>query len=438
MRRWFALMLGAALLVAGVGAAPASADTIAGGADAASATSIAPGIHTDTFERGSSTGEEPAAGLTKFYKIRLEQGEQLRVSAAIRKPRQGPKGADGMVGLRLTMLTADGRRCGEQEADGTAMNNDVSATLTVTLAPPAVSSLVTEPCLKQAGEVVLALTRYGDMLRKQPMAVDVVALVAPAVDAKTWPAPVPKAVGLDVPTLTSTPVERAGGSSYAEATAVEDGRYLGSIKPGQSVVYKVHLDYGQRVGYRIDPVRNPFTGSVELLSELHNPAWEILDVSVSKKAAGLKDAVNLDHVGQESIGASSPVPVRFRNREVELPPQSGYWLPGDYYIVMYLDVPRQQTNVALLYRLSVQRFGATEPGPPLVRDEQGQTPESASPSGSAGPSASGSPTITAASPPPTDSPDGVRLPGWLTAAGVVALLGVVGVVIAAVRRKDPT
>lgn len=157
--------------------------------------------------------------------------------------------------------------------------------------------------------------------------------------------------------LTGESVRRAGGSGFASAATVGQGLWSSDIKPGQSLFYKVPLDWGRQL-YATAELGDSSSGdrnvSSALAVALYNPARGLVD-DASTGYQGRRRAVELDPLP----------PVAYENRYAIPDGTSNVRFAGAYYLVVHLaaEVAEKYGEGPLGLTLSVQVEGTAQPGP---------------------------------------------------------------------------
>lgn len=254
-----------------------------------------------------------------------------------------------------------------------------------------------------------------------------------------------------VPPNTSGSAERVvGGQSFDDATPLKSGKYSASAVPGEVQLFKVPLEWGQRVSARITfdaPSRDVLdrigafdqvTGRGSL--ELFSPMRGSMDVYYD-------DVSDADSVFDESptrLATMSPS-VRYLNRESQWDNKA--YVPGDYYLVVRLEDLDTKLSPVLSYTLDLEVQGEASGSPEYAEDASYSGPmsdgetndddgaEATDESGDGGQAEGGDTSETAAS---SDDGDGLSPETMMAAAAGVA--GVACVVLGAVllRRRKPT
>ncbi|WP_371095842.1 hypothetical protein [Streptomyces sanglieri] len=130
---------------------------------------------------------------------------------------------------------------------------------------------------------------------------------------------------------TTAPQKRSGGTSYYDATGLETGEWKeeGGIKPGQTLFYRVPVDWGQQVFATATLSNNnasdEYIGSALALS-LDNPAHGHVDSATPLSYSGKPTSVSLDPLP----------PVKYENRYDSTSSVSAMRFAGWYYLSVTL------------------------------------------------------------------------------------------------------
>ncbi|MFE7128316.1 hypothetical protein [Streptomyces sp. NPDC057617] len=157
-----------------------------------------------------------------------------------------------------------------------------------------------------------------------------------------WPSASPAPAG-------GTPRAREGGTGFNDAEVLADGAWTASVEPGETLFYKVPVDWGQQLfataGLGTSPGRGFVSGALAM--SLYNPARGLVD-----------SAGSMAYSGKEKTTALDPLPpVAYENRfgsragdkemrfagwyylKVSLNPQLGEEFgPGPYGLTMRVDI----------------------------------------------------------------------------------------------------
>lgn len=227
-----------------------------------------------------------------------------------------------------------------------------------------------------------------------------------------------------------------GGSGFSNAADIEPGSFADSVAFGETVLYRTHLDYGQklRVTATVPSSRRVALDKYDLWIarlKVYTPS-RVSTAMAQQKTTGDQPSIPFTVAGPE---------VRVNNDELALPLSQDYDNPdastastaGDYYVALQLQ-PQGDTlkGVDVGVRLDVAVDGKTTGAPQSASSPPSSTaaPSTAAPSTEPSTAAS-----TAPGSPPSDSgpSTGTTL---LVGVGIGLLLAVgAGVAVAVVRRR---
>ncbi|MGW1554835.1 hypothetical protein, partial [Streptomyces sp. NPDC002346] len=176
---------------------------------------------------------------------------------------------------------------------------------------------------------------------------------APTEAPEDWPSASP------TPPTQAKKEERPGGTSYYDATSLETGTWRDGIEPGQTLFYRVPVDWGQQIFATVD-LGNSVGGSDEyvgnaLALSLDNPAHGHVD-----------DASPLSYSGRPTSVSLDPLPpVAYENRFTFSAGESAMRFAGWYYLSVSLspEVAKAYGNKAIPMTLKVQVENAAETSP---------------------------------------------------------------------------
>ncbi|MFF0221675.1 hypothetical protein [Streptomyces sp. NPDC004629] len=128
--------------------------------------------------------------------------------------------------------------------------------------------------------------------------------------------------------VTGEPRRRAGGAGFATARALGQGVWQTDVKPGQTLFYKVPVDWGQQVH-----------ATAELGSSSGSGGYVsgALDLALHNPVRGYVDDAALSYNGSQKAAVLSPLPpVEYRNRYAVLDAVRAMRFAGAYYLVVHL------------------------------------------------------------------------------------------------------
>jgi len=144
---------------------------------------------------------------------------------------------------------------------------------------------------------------------------------------EAWDSASPEAVQGDA-------TRRAGGTGFAAASAVSQGVWKDAIKPGQTLFYKVPVDWGQQLYATAEMGSatggDDFVGTALTMS-LYNPVRGYIDDAVS------------GYNGSQTSTALDPLPpVKYDNRYAFADRVSGMRFAGWYYLAVHVGAPVEE------------------------------------------------------------------------------------------------
>ncbi|MDT0609673.1 hypothetical protein [Streptomyces lancefieldiae] len=157
--------------------------------------------------------------------------------------------------------------------------------------------------------------------------------------------------------LTGEPEHRPGGSGFADATAVGQGAWRGDIRPGQTLFYKVPVDWGRRLHA---------TAELDGSGAASGYATGALRIALHNPVRGEVDAAAKGYTGRRTTVGLAPLPpVAHRNRYTADTQVSGMRFAGDHYLVVHLaaQVADAFGEGPFALTLRVRLTGAAEAGP---------------------------------------------------------------------------
>jgi Ca-activated chloride channel homolog len=227
--------------------------------------------------------------------------------------------------------------------------------------------------------------------------------------------------GLPAPPADAARATCVGGASFDTAPALVDGRCTDTLSTGETRYYSVHLDWGQRLAYRIvvERVVGAGHGTAFVQSAVATPLRQ--EVTLASNSNAARDFGGPTPI---TLTGSTLVPADYGNRDSSRSDVRGYALAGDYYLSLGMSYP----VTALPYRtpvtISVHVAGTPQPGPQYVTSSPERTPR---------PSPVPTSAVTAST--AAAKPGGGT--AWLAiTAGTVVVLALGGVL--AVRRRRTT
>ncbi|MGM0931118.1 MAG: vWA domain-containing protein [Actinomycetota bacterium] len=402
---------------------------VTGGKSAAGAAEVSTGQYLDTFATGSKKIYD--GGTRKFYKVHLDDGERLHVSASLVMPiRSGSMST--YSSLELEVLGSVGQECltSVREARDEARLSD--GPVTAVLSTPALGSGDKE-CLESAdgGDLVISVTRSGPGWQDDALPMELLFLTEPEADTAGLPEAYDSVTTLALLKPGAKPQETAPGNSFNSAPELAAGSYTATLIPGEVHFYKVPVDYGQQL--------RAVAKLGDYQKDIFNPSYLQLGVANPlRQPVTITDGTSTGAYGMTSmadpgttVAANFASPVRYRNAAEGAHDVRTLYLAGDYYLQVAVDPlyfeDAKETEIP--YTLSLDLVGDVEPGPGAAEPEA--TPAETAVAEPADNQAA-TQTIVAAA----DDDDGSPLVpalAWSIGSAVVIAAGVAAAVI--LRRK---
>lgn len=178
--------------------------------------------------------------------------------------------------------------------------------------------------------------------------------------------------------LLSEAEDRDGGGGFTRATSIGQGVWRDDLRPGQTLFYKVPVDWGQQLYATAELGSTSSDGSLVAAA---------LDMSLYNPVRARVDDVSLHYNGSQKAESIDPLPpVAYVNRYAgRSDPVSGMRFAGSYYLVVHLaeQVAEQFGDgpFGLTLRIRVSGAAEAEPGyagkaePPSLFDVTAQGQE---------------------------------------------------------------
>lgn len=330
---------------------------IAGSPTPAGAPQLRPGQYVDTYD--------PAPHMTDrvwhYYSVQLRRGETPYLSATLVPSARRTSGSILQTDIELT----------DRAESSTCSFNDLSQDVNL------VRSLAPQTAVVSPGEVggpswpsgcpthgtfLVKVARVGDTFADQPLPVELALRFEPPARTTGLPGPASARHAL-APSVRGAAKKIESGDSYNDAPRVGTGVYRDTVVSGENRYVKVHLEWGQRLGYRIHFTAVPGLGAfdgVAAYSTLANPVR-----AEAEQAQGARVSAGFVGARSESVlEGSTPVPVRYANRNSSSTAVAAYAIDGDYYIAINTGFTNTgKPAITVPYTLTVQVFGKARTGP---------------------------------------------------------------------------
>ncbi|MFJ4690917.1 hypothetical protein [Streptomyces sp. NPDC088766] len=290
-----------------------SARAVTAAEDTADAVRLEPG----TTYRSALAGREKA-----YYRLELDDASNTYVSVTA-VPRAGAALASG-DGVKVSVQNADGSSCSYDTVTVGASRDPHPVT-----AWGAREILAGKGLCQEAGTYFLVVERTETSTGAgQPWELELAPVSEPPTAAggatsvpEVWDSATPAP-------LVAEPVDRPGGGGFSGATAVGQGVWRDEIVPGQTLYYKVPVDWGQQLYATVD------LGSAGTDSGFVVPA---LDLTVYNPVRAEIAGTSIGYGGTQKSTSLPPLPpVRHVNRYAPTDPAQSLRFAGFHYLAVYL------------------------------------------------------------------------------------------------------
>ncbi|MFI5718292.1 VWA domain-containing protein [Nocardia sp. NPDC051750] len=357
----------------------------------------------------------------RYYAVDVPEGATAYFTGTVSFPRHHDS-LSSNDRLDLRVYGADGQDCHTEEKELATRTGDGVALTVGSIwkgAAEAASGSTDSDNCRGGGRYYFAL-EWGLASDNAPaqLPVELSVGVEPAVtDAGPAAGPPVEFTAPDGPTA---PIV-GGGSFHTAAELPGSGRYTDTVQRGEFVFYRVKLEWGQGLAYRVRFADIPERGSEytsNIATSLYNPYRAELDSDTTAYTGSEQTLPSHDP-------AIATAPIRYLNRESADPQVAGQAVAGWYYIAVKLSPTDKVAPVPI--ELEVDITGEPEPGPQYTNEASAGTfGENSKPAASGDPAAQAGET----------SDSGVSPLVWVALAGasVVALAAVVAALLSARRR----
>ncbi|MQW76336.1 VWA domain-containing protein [Nocardioides sp. dk4132] len=315
---------------------------IVGGAES-SPTPVEVGEYVDTL---GAAGES-----TSYVFTRETAGTTLRVAAL-------SQGETGFMDGLIAEVTGPAGRCDYASANRTALDLREVMGVQVTAGAGLGSSGV-EGC-EEPGDYVVTITRARGASEEVPFGL--VVTEEPPVEEVGFSDPELASLSATAPQVGGQPQRVEGASSFDGAPEVGTGSWSSTVVPGEVLIYKVPLEFGQAAQVSVN-----FPEATGQLSEqfgrfapsanltLFNPLGAQLGYVDGSTWLGSPDGVSL----QAAVPAVSRAPSEVRSAKFN--GGADVTVAGDYYVS--LSVQKRDYTVEIPFTLDVEVIGEPADGP---------------------------------------------------------------------------
>ncbi|MFQ6398855.1 vWA domain-containing protein [Nocardia sp. KC 131] len=298
----------------------------------------------------------------RYWAIDVPDGATAYFSGTVSFPRQPDVSiTSDLNSLELRVYGADGTDCNARELEQASMSSDGVA-LTVARSFDGATKKRTGGSMDRchgSGTYYFTLD-WNNVSSGVPerLPIELLFGVEPAV-SNSGPTAVLPPVSITEPTGVATPLP--GGASFNVAsTLAGSGRYTDTIQQGEYVFYRVKLDWGQGLAYRVRFEPNGGGGTENIMNVgtiLHGPSRERV---LSDTGAYTGNS------GQEMPGKYvrlATAPIRYNNRESDDSETRKQAMAGWHYIAVKVGSGSKGDNRPVPIQLDLTVTGDQEQGP---------------------------------------------------------------------------
>jgi hypothetical protein len=309
------------------------------------------------LESGATYRDAIKPGGKLFYRVDLDAKTNAYVSA-VAVPVPGTKVAFGDK-IEVSLQSRDGTDC---SSDSESFGSGEFARPIAAYAFRESGKADYASC-QDAGSYYVVIERTSDEASDPgPWELEIRDVLEPGLrkagptEAPTnWPSASPEP-------LTDNPAARAGGAGFYDAAELRKGQWSAKIKPGESLFYRVPVDWGQQLFTSVDLGSSDGSGFVgsALSMALYNPALGLVDSG---------NSVLYD--GKQKTTSIPPLPpVAYENRFDFSDAQRGMRFAGSYYVRISLSPKVGEVFGEKAYGLTLQVnvSGSPKGGPAYAGD----------------------------------------------------------------------
>lgn len=319
---------------------------------------LSPGHYVDT-KYPNTDSDQPV----KYYAFDLEEETTVHFGANI--PWASPPGVEWSSNHDITILTDSDRvRCDSSSKIREQYNDGGIANVTRSLAFAWDEDAAANECGAAGRYIVEVSNSSSNITRNGPAPLEFLFGVEPNVDASELPEPFSQEGDLPRADSTGDIQEVVGANGFSDAPIIEDGRWEDTIRPGEEVIYRIPVDWGERVATRLDlpdldsELSDYIGGVLEVDKTLMSPTWN--DVSLD---GGTYQARHYSGDPLTLEGATAEV--RYRNRFAEDAPDEvrAASYPGHYYLKVRMNGNADNPYFELPINIAVETIGDANDGP---------------------------------------------------------------------------
>jgi Ca-activated chloride channel family protein len=283
-----------------------------------------PGWESAPTARAGQSLDTIGQGETRYYAVEVPQGATAYFSGTLSFPRlDGVSETDDINDLQLRVYGENGVDCHVFESQQVTMSSDAAA---LTIAKTWDGATEPKGECAGGGRYYFAV-RWDKVSAGVPERLPIELLVrldAPVADP--GPAGVLAKTAFVEPTAAAQPVT-GGGSFNVAGTLSGSGRYTDTLQRGEFVFYRVRLDWGQGLAYRVHFGQTAGRG-LDNLSNVSTTLYTPYRAEI--------DSATTSYTGADGVlpgdGAIATVPMRYANRAT--PDVRLQSVAGMYYIAV--------------------------------------------------------------------------------------------------------
>lgn len=392
-------------------------DAVHGTPSPAGAPGLRPGQYTDSLR----------AEEQRNYTITLADGVTPYFAATLIRPigtvaEAGTDYASFTDYVKISIATASGTTCGG--VDGSRSQGRSVAPFSAIARPGRVGngwagtfSGSGETTCGNPGKYVVAVTRTqsSDVIPNPALPIEIAYIAEPplADDVTTLPAQRPVSTASLAPDVTAAARPVGGAGSFSAAAVLSgSGGYRDTVRPGETLYYRIRLGQGQRVGYTVRFNAQKSLGeSLSVLTELATPYRGF--------AEDAEDSGTVSDSSEETLTAQLAAPVAYRNRESDVDSVEQLRLAGYYYLIVNMANPKDATEAEIPIDIAVRVEGKELSRPKYRKVGGASDPDDFSLPGQ-------------------ESPGGVSLAkaAYLTGGGLALTLALLVLLVPVLRRRQ--
>ncbi|MCT4354879.1 hypothetical protein M5362_17255 [Streptomyces sp. Je 1-79] len=287
-----------------------------------------------------------------YYRVDLDDKQNAYVSV-VAVPKAGGKPEYG-DGIKVSLQDGSGSQCGTQ----VTLFESAYFTRPITAYAHRTIEAGSSTC-QQAGAYYVLVERTSKAVSTpEDWEMEIRYVTEPGVKQtgptelpENWPSSSP-------PPPAGGPQTRQGGAGFHDATSLTQGEWRTDIKPGQTLFYRVPVDWGQQLFATVELGSSP-TGVTEYLSNA-------LVLSLANPARGHVDQETVTYAGKPATLALDPLrPVAFENRYSSSRQTNPLRFAGWYYLSATLspEVVEEYGDKPMPLTLRVNVTGTAKAGP---------------------------------------------------------------------------